>query len=105
MRIMKKIHGITRARTERTVGAVNIKILGSLLMVTVLTISLSGCGDVNALFPLTPQQLAQQKAIAKHHQADKLKKACNNANVLLSDLSKPVSDPVYSLSPGVVCYG
>ena len=88
----------------RKKSVVATKVCVSLLTLAVLGLSLSGCG-VNGLFPLTPQQIAVQQTREKQQNAEKLKKACANADVLLSNLSKPESDPIYSLSPGVICHG
>ncbi len=84
---------------------VGLRVLASTLTVAIIGMSLSGCSDINGLFPLTPQQVAQEKAQEKQQKVEKLTAACDNADVLLSDLSQSVTHPVYSLLPGVVCHG
>ena len=81
------------------------KKLVATFVVAVLAVSLSGCADINGLFPLTPQQIAQKEKEKRLQKEQKLRQACNNADVLLSELNKPVRHPIYSLSPGVVCNG
>ena len=69
-----------------------------------LALSLGGCSTIKGWLPLTPQQIAQQKRAEKAKQAQELQKECDQSNVLLSNLSKPVNQREYSLSPGVVCH-
>lgn len=53
-----------------------------------IALLLSGCST------LQRQKAEKQKEIQSQ---------CNNTDVLLSDLTKPVGKRVYSLQPGVVC--
>ncbi len=80
----------------------NIKIQ-SVLMISlglIAIVSLSGCSTLEKILPPTKREIAQRKAA--HRLA--LKRECNDTDVLLSDLTKPVKHRTYSLRPGVVCH-
>lgn len=57
------------------------------LLFGVSALSLTGCGTY---LPMTPHQREIQTA-------------CENSDVLLSDLTQPVETRQYSLKPGVAC--
>lgn len=71
----------------------------SFVIVTgLMVISLAGCSTIKGMFPPSPQEVAQQK----HEQT---KEDCNNSDVLLSNLTKPIDKRVYSVKPGEICNG
>jgi len=69
-------------------------------VIVLAVFSLSGCSTLEHMLPPTPQEVAAQQLAKQKQQQAK----CNHADVLLSDLKKPVSKRTYSLKPGVVCH-
>lgn len=64
-----------------------------------VALSLGGCSTLQGMFPPSQQEIAHQKA----EKQKALQQQCNNADYLLSDLTKPASKRVYSIKPGVTC--
>jgi len=75
------------------------KLLIMVIGVVWIALSLGGCSALQSSFPPSPVLIAQQKV----KKQNALQSQCNNADVLLSDLTKPESKRVYSLQPRVVC--
>ena len=101
MKAMKETKKTTKD-TIKTIAPKNIKIK-SILMISIgliAIVSLSGCSTLEKILPPTKREIAQRKAT--HRLV--LKRECNDADVLLSDLTKPVKHRTYSLRPGVVCH-
>lgn len=76
-----------------------------LIVASLMVMSLAGCSTIKGMFPPSPQEIAQQKHEQALEKASQIKEDCNNSDVLLSNLTKPINKRVYSVKPGEVCNG
>jgi len=76
-----------------------------LMLTSIIVISLAGCSTFNTTFPPSPEEQALKKHALVLEKKAKRTADCNDANVLLSNLTKEANQRVYSVKPGEVCYG